>query len=105
VEVGRFRAKELLMTKKFLSAKEAHQWGLVTRVVPHEELMEAAITLATEIKKMPSNCLKTIKKAINKDMISYEEAFDILNELQASDNAREGLRAFLEKREPQFKGE
>ena len=93
------------MTKKFLSAEEAYRWGLVTRVVPHENLMEAAITLATEIKKMPSNSLKTIKKAINKDMMTYKEAFDVLNELELTDNAREGLRAFLEKREPQFKGE
>ena len=54
-EVGRFRAKEALMTSKYLTAEEAFQWGLVTKVVPHEQLMDAAEELANTIKK----CLRS----------------------------------------------
>jgi len=94
------------MTKKFLSAKEAYRWGLVNKVVPQENLMEEAVSLANKVKKMPSTSLRAIKESVNKDTpISYREAFEVLNNLLKTDNAREGISAFLEKREPEFNAE
>jgi len=103
-EVGRFRAKDALMTARFISAEEAYQWGLVTRVVPPEQLMEAAMELANQIKKMPPMSLKTIKEAVNRGLEGYEYSYQALVNLQMTEDFKEGVTAFLEKREPQFRG-
>ncbi len=103
-EVGRFRAKEALMTSKYLSADEAYQWGLVTRVVPDEELMDAAIELANKIKRMPPLSIRSIKEAVNRGLEGYEYAYQTILNLQQTEDFREGIQAFLEKREPEFQG-
>ena len=103
-EVGRFRAKEALMTSKYLSAEEAYQWGLVCKVVPHEKLMDAAIELANKIKKMPPLSIKTIKEAVNRGLEGYEYSYQAMVNLQLTEDFEEGVRAFLEKREPEFHG-
>ena len=104
MEVGRFRAKEVLMTCRFLSAEEAYQWGLVTKVVPHEKLIDEAMELANEIAKMPPLSIKAIKEAVNRGMGGYEYASQIMANLQRTEDFKEGTRAFMEKREPVFKG-
>lgn len=103
-EVGRFRAKELLMTNKYLSAEEAYQWGLVTKVVPQEKLMDAAMELANEIKKMPPLSIRAIKEAVNRGMEGYEYARQVITNLSRTEDAMEGALAFMEKREPHFQG-
>jgi len=103
-EVGRFRAKEALMTSKYLTAEEAFHWGLVTKVVPHEKLMDVAIELASEIKKMPPLAIRSIKEAVNRGLEGYEYAYQTMLNLSLTDDAREGTQAFLEKREPRFQG-
>ncbi len=103
-EVGRFRAKEVLMTCKYLSAEEAYQWGLVTKVVPHDKLMDAAMELANEIIKMPPLSIKAIKEAVNRGMEGYEYASQVMANLRQTEDYKEGTRAFMEKREPVFKG-
>ena len=103
-EVGRFRAKEVLMTSRYLTAEEAYQWGLVTRVVPHEELMDAAMELANKIKSMPPLVIKTTKEAINRGLEGYEYSYQALVNSQLSDDFKEGVQAFLEKRKPEFQG-
>jgi enoyl-CoA hydratase len=92
------------MTRKFVSAEEAVRWGFVTKVVPHDKLMEAAFELAEEIKKMPPLSLRAVKKAVNQGMQGYEFAEYIMDSLRKSEDASEGMKAFLEKREPVFKG-
>ncbi len=92
------------MTRKFVSAEEAVQWGFVTKVVPHDKLLEATLELAEEIKQMPPLSIRAVKKAVNKGMEGYEFAEHILETLQKTEDAAEGARAFLEKRKPEFKG-
>jgi enoyl-CoA hydratase/carnithine racemase len=92
------------MTNRYLSAQEAHQWGLVAKVVPHEKVMDAAMELANEIKKMPPLSIKAIKEAVNRGMEGYEYSRQVFANLQQTEDAREGARAFLEKREPHFQG-
>lgn len=92
------------MTNRYLSAEEAHQWGLVAKVVPHEKVMDAAMELANEIKKMPPLSIKAIKEAVNRGMEGYEYSRQVFANLQQTEDAREGARAFLEKREPHFLG-
>lgn len=92
------------MTNRYLSAEEAHQWGLVAKVVPHEKVMDAAMELANEIKKMPPLSIKAIKEAVNRGMEGYEYSRQVFANLQQTEDAREGARAFLEKREPHFQG-
>ncbi|MBN2515893.1 MAG: enoyl-CoA hydratase/isomerase family protein [Deltaproteobacteria bacterium] len=104
VEVNRYRAKEVLMTRRYISAEEAVQWGFVSKVVPYDDLLDTAFELADEIKQMPPLSLKAIKKAVNWGMGGYELAEHIMISLQCSDDAEEGITAFLEKRKPIFTG-
>jgi enoyl-CoA hydratase/carnithine racemase len=92
------------MTNRYLSAEEAHQWGLVAKVVPHDKLLDAAMELANEIKKMPPLSIKAIKEAVNRGMEGYEYSRQVFANLQKTEDAREGAQAFLEKREPHFQG-
>jgi len=104
VEVGRFRAKELLMTNRYLSAKEAYDWGILARVVPPEKVMDAALDLANEIKMMPPLSIKAVKEAVNRGMEGYEYASQVVSNLLRTEDCEEGMSAFMEKREPHFKG-
>jgi enoyl-CoA hydratase len=92
------------MTNRYLSAEEAHQWGLVAKVVPHDKVMDAAMELAHEIKKMPPLSIKAIKEAVNRGMEGYEYSRQVFARLQQTEDAKEGAQAFLEKREPHFQG-
>ena len=92
------------MTNRYLSAEEAHEWGLVTKVVSHDKLMDAAMELANEIKNMPPLSIKAVKEAVNRGMEGYEYSRQVMANLQQTEDAREGARAFLEKREPHFQG-
>ena len=104
MEVGRFRAKELLMTNRYLSAKEAYDWGLLARVVPPGEVMKTALDLANEIKMMPPLSIKAVKEAVNRGMEGYEYASHVVSNLLNTEDCAEGMAAFMEKREPHFKG-
>jgi len=103
-EITRFRAKELMMTCRFLSAREACEWGIVNKVVPKDKLMEAAMELAAKIKEMPPLSIRAIKEAVNIGMGGYEYSRQVFANLQRTEDADEGARAFLEKRKPHFTG-
>ena len=92
------------MTSRYLKAEEAHAWGLINHVVPPENLMDTAMELANNIKKMPPLSLKAIKEAVNRGMEGYEYAGQVLANLLRTEDAKEGMKAFIEKREPHFQG-
>lgn len=89
----------------FLTAQEAHQWGIVNKVVPLERLMDTAMQLANEIREMPPLSIRAIKEAVNRGGFEgYEYSRQIVSNLPRTEDAAEGARAFMEKRRPNFKG-
>ena len=67
-EVGPRKAKEMLFTGEWLSAQEAHQWGMVNRVVPADKLREETMAMAQTIAKRPSFALKLAKESVNQTL-------------------------------------
>lgn len=108
--VGKNRAKELIFTGRMIDAEEAFRIGLVQKVVPKGSLMEEAERWAHTIASKAPIAIERAKKAIN---AGFETDLHTANELErnafvasfATEDRREGLQAFLEKRKPQFKGE
>jgi enoyl-CoA hydratase/carnithine racemase len=107
--VGRARAKEILMTGEPLTAAEAHRIGLVNRVVPAGELLDAARELADTLASRSPLALAAAKRAVNVggEMPLGQGMDYVLQEfslLFASNDQKEGMSAFLEKRPPRFTG-
>lgn len=107
--VGLDKACEMIWTGDLVDAEEAQRIGLVTRVVPHDELEAATEELALKIATGPPLAIKESKRLIydglNTDLESaLREVIRSYMTLGASEDHREALRAFLEKREPVFKG-
>jgi enoyl-CoA hydratase len=107
--VGKAKAMELILTGRFISAQEAHFYGLVNKVVPVEMYMHEATELAKEIAQMPPIAVQLAKEAINR---SFETQLDegLMFERKnfyltfASEDQKEGMKAFIEKRKPVYKG-
>ncbi len=107
--VGKYRAMEIILTGKPISADEAHRMGLVNHVVPVESLMDEAKKVANEIASKPPIAVRSTKEAILRALdttlevgLDYErKAFYTLF---ATEDGKEGMKAFLEKRKPMFKG-
>jgi len=108
--VGRKKAFELILTGDVISAAEAKQIGLVNKVVPPEKLDEAVSELVGKLKDKSPIVLKLTRMAIYRGLdLDFEKALDnvtglYLNLLMRTEDAVEGLRAFLEKRKPMWKG-
>ena len=107
--VGKYKAMEMILTGKSISAEEAYRVGLVNRVVPPESLMEEARKLASEIASKPPISIWSAKEAILKAQdTTLEIGLDFERKafcmLFATEDGKEGMRAFLEKRTPNFKG-
>lgn len=107
--VGRARATELLLTGRRIGAAEAERLGLVTAVVPAAEVLDAALDLAARIAAMPPLAVQAAKAAVNaaqelplSDGLRYERGR--FEALFATDDQREGMVAFLEKRAPVWRG-
>lgn len=107
--VGRERAAELLFTGRLVDADEAAAIGLVSRVVPHDELMATAMELATAIAANPPLAVRRLKaglrEALDPDWVELGSWVSAsLGELFRTEDHREGVAAFLEKREPRYSG-
>ena len=108
--VGLKRALELTLTNRMFSAQEALQWGLVTRVVPDNELLTQASAIAVQLAAGPTRAYGISKRLLHSGWTETLET-QMENESQAIANsartadAREGITSFLEKRPPKFKGQ
>jgi enoyl-CoA hydratase len=107
--LGKYKTMELVLTGRTMTAEEAAQAGLVSRVVPTEACLEEARKLALEITQKPPLAVKLAKRAILKSFdSSLREGIDFERScfylLFGSEDQKEGMKAFLEKRSPEFKG-
>lgn len=108
--VGIDKALLMLWTGDIVDAREAEKMGLVTMVVPHEELESTAMELAERLAKGPPIAMQRYKRAVYDGLkMDLEEtlkyAKTIQTELSRTKDHEEGARAFVEKREPVFRGE
>lgn len=107
--VGRKRALEMLLTGRWVGAQEACEWGLVNKVVPAEDLALEAEKLARQVGAASPLTLAMGKKVFYDQVDRPEpEAFNLATTAMAlnlaMDDAQEGIKAFLEKREPTWRG-
>ncbi|MFO8010046.1 MAG: enoyl-CoA hydratase [Dehalococcoidia bacterium] len=107
--LGPARALELVLTGKTIGAEEAERIGLINLVVPDDELAIRSKEMALKLAHGPSRSIAMAKSSIysaaSMDMESIlESEARAISLTMATDDAREGIRAFLEKRKPQFKG-
>ncbi len=108
--IGRKRALEMLLTGQPIDAQTAAEWGLVNRVVPSDQVEQAALELANQIASSSPLTLKIGKQAFYKQIgVDQDTAYELMGETMAENamtcDAQEGMSAFLQKRQPTWKGE
>jgi enoyl-CoA hydratase len=102
VHVGMAQARDLLLSARRIDAAEALRIGLVSRMVPHEELHAEARKAAIEVLQTAPECRAHVKRMLNQQYaaIDYETMFVSL--MSDTSEAREGMSAFMEKRDPKW---
>jgi enoyl-CoA hydratase len=106
--VGKSKAMDMHLTGRFMDAAEAERSGLVSRVVPVKDLMKEAMAAARKIAEKSALAAMVVKEAVNR---SYETTLRegllferrVFNSLFATEDQKEGMGAFIEKRTPQFR--
>lgn len=106
--VGKAKAMDMHLTGRFMDAEEAERSGLVSRVVPAKKLMDEAMAAAQKIAEKSMVSVKAAKEAVNRayemplrEGLLFERR--LFHGLFATEDQKEGMKAFLEKREPQFR--
>ena len=107
--VGKYKAMEMILTGAQIDAFEAERRGLANRVVPPELLLEEAKRLGFELAEQPPISVRLAKRAVTKAFESTIEAGIELERLSfyflfASEDSHEGIRAFIDKRKPEYRG-
>ncbi len=106
-------AMEMLLTGRWFDAEEAHRWGIVNRIVPAQELMTAARTLAEDLASGPPLVFAALKEIVREaEDMKFQDVmnrigksqFETVERLYRSEDQLEGARAFAEKRDPVWKG-
>ena len=108
--VGIDKALQLIWTGDMIDAKEAERIGLVTMVVPHEELEAATMELAEKLAKGPPLAIQSAKRVVYEGLdmdleSTLKYVAPIISKITRTKDHEEGARAFVEKREPVFRGE
>ena len=106
--VGKAKAMDMNLTGRFMDAEEAERSGLVSRVVPSKKLMEETMSAAQKIAEKSMITTMVVKEAVNRSFettlregLLFERR--VFHSLFATEDQKEGMSAFLEKREPQFR--
>ncbi|MEC8622143.1 MAG: enoyl-CoA hydratase/isomerase family protein [Pseudomonadota bacterium] len=108
--VGVGRAMEMILTGRIIEGSEAEKIGLVDRVVPHEDLMEETLKLAGEIASNPYLSVRHAKALVkyywnqNRTEEGWSRELEGIKEITRTKDCQEGIRAFLSKRKPEFRG-
>jgi len=107
--IGKFQAMKMLLTGEPVSAQEAYQMGLASEVVADDKVLERALEMANTIAALPPLAIRQTKEVVlagadcslDTGLTLERKAFDILFD---TEDQKEGMRAFIEKRKPVFKG-
>lgn len=108
--VGVGKALEMILTGKIVDATEAERIGLVDRVIPHDRLMDEAMVFAGQVCSNPYLSVRYAKELVkyywnaNRTDEGWAKEFAAIQEITRTKDCQEGIRAFLEKRKPHFKG-
>ncbi|MGR3781634.1 MAG: enoyl-CoA hydratase [Albimonas sp.] len=107
--VGKAKAMEMCLSGRFMTAEEAERAGLVSRVIPADKLLDEALAVAAKIADKSPIATMAAKEAVNRafetnltEGVMFERR--LFHGLFASEDQKEGMAAFIEKREPQFRG-
>jgi enoyl-CoA hydratase len=106
--VGKAKAMDMVLTGRMMDAAEAERAGLVSRVVPADKLLDEALAMAQRIAALSRPSVLMAKESVNR---AYETSLDegvrferrLFHSLFATEDQKEGMTAFIEKRKPQFK--